>query len=86
MEKAILERIGLVEQGAHERLRLEENSELLRRKLQASSKVEKPAEMKLRKEKEEYRVKCYKIKFRKDLKSANDWLRRCLIAVLVEHV
>lgn len=56
MEKAILERIALVEQGAHERLRLEENSELLRRKLQASTKVEKPAEMKLRKEKEEYRV------------------------------
>ncbi|KAI8148020.1 hypothetical protein BJV82DRAFT_664357 [Fennellomyces sp. T-0311] len=53
--KSVMDKIRLIEQGAHERLRLEESCELLRRKLDAATKVEKPAEIELRKQKEEYR-------------------------------
>lgn len=45
-----------MEEGAHARLRLEESSELLKRKVDSTNKVDRPAEMKLRKEREEYRV------------------------------
>lgn len=51
-----MDKIRSIEEGAHSRLRIEENSELLWRKIEATNKVENPAEMKLRKEKEEYRV------------------------------
>lgn len=47
----------MIEEGAHARLRLEESREILKRKMGTSSKIEKPAEMKLRKEREEYRVR-----------------------------
>jgi hypothetical protein len=56
MERSIMDKIRSIEEGAHSRLRIEENSELLWRKIEATNKVENPAEMKLRKEKEEYRV------------------------------
>ncbi|KAI8092549.1 uncharacterized protein BX664DRAFT_327564 [Halteromyces radiatus] len=55
VEKSIMDKIRSIEEGAHSRLRMEENCELLWRKIEATTKVEKPAEMKLRKEKEEYR-------------------------------
>ncbi|KAI9494843.1 hypothetical protein BDB00DRAFT_292994 [Zychaea mexicana] len=58
-EKSIKEKIRLIEQGAHERLRLEENSELLRRKLEAATRVERPAEIQLREQQEEYRQLLY---------------------------
>ncbi|CAO3681162.1 unnamed protein product [Rhizopus stolonifer] len=54
-QKSTFEKIRLTEEGAHTRLRLEESRELLKRKMGASGKSEKPAEMKLRKEREEYR-------------------------------
>ncbi|KAI9010001.1 hypothetical protein CLU79DRAFT_710829 [Phycomyces nitens] len=57
LERSILEKIKSIEEDAHARMRLEEGCELLRRKVEATTKVEKPVEMKLRKEKEEYRVK-----------------------------
>ncbi|ORZ08374.1 hypothetical protein BCR42DRAFT_425011 [Absidia repens] len=56
VEQSIMDTIRNIEEGAHSRLRIEENSELLWRKIEATTKVEKPAEMKLRKEKEEFRV------------------------------
>lgn len=46
----------LIEEGVYSRLRLEESCELLKRKVDSTNKVERPAEMKLRKEREEYRV------------------------------
>ena len=52
-----MEKIRLIEQGAHERLRLEESSELLRRNLESTSREERPAEMELRRRRDEYRVK-----------------------------
>ncbi|KAI7864661.1 hypothetical protein BDF14DRAFT_1832327 [Spinellus fusiger] len=55
LEKSITEKVRSIEEGAHTRMRLEEGSELLRRKIEATTKVEKPMEMKLRREKEEYR-------------------------------
>ncbi|KAL0081321.1 hypothetical protein F4703DRAFT_1866227 [Phycomyces blakesleeanus] len=55
LEKSVLEKIKMIEEDAHSRMRLEEGCELLRRKVEATTKVEKPVEMKLRKEKEEYR-------------------------------
>ncbi|CAO3596417.1 unnamed protein product [Absidia cylindrospora] len=55
VEQSIMDTIRSIEEGAHSRLRIEENSELLWRKIEATTKVEKPAEMKLRKEKEEFR-------------------------------
>ncbi|KAG0846405.1 hypothetical protein G6F26_002000 [Rhizopus arrhizus] len=55
LQKSIFEKIRLIEEGAHARLRLEESREILKRKMGTSSKIEKPAEMKLRKEREEYR-------------------------------
>ncbi|KAI8334993.1 hypothetical protein BC941DRAFT_399448 [Chlamydoabsidia padenii] len=55
MERSIAEKIRSIEEGVHSRLRIKEDSELLRRKIEATNKVENPAEMKLRKEKEEYR-------------------------------
>ncbi|KAI8978945.1 hypothetical protein BDB01DRAFT_725672 [Pilobolus umbonatus] len=56
VQKSILDQIRMIEEGAHTRLRLQESSELMRKKIEATTKVEKPAEMKLRKEREEYRV------------------------------
>jgi hypothetical protein len=51
--------VRLIEEGAHTRLRLEESCELLKRKVDSTNKVERPAEMKLRKEREEYRVRFF---------------------------
>ncbi|KAG2212690.1 hypothetical protein INT47_000667 [Mucor saturninus] len=59
LQTSILDKIRLIEEGAHTRLRLEESSELLKRKVDSTNKVEKPAEMKLRKEREEYRLIYY---------------------------
>ncbi|KAI9273646.1 hypothetical protein BY458DRAFT_435150 [Sporodiniella umbellata] len=56
LQKSTFEKIRLTEEGAHTRLRLEENRELLKRKIGLSGKTENPAEAKLRKEREEYRV------------------------------
>ncbi|KAJ8661519.1 hypothetical protein O0I10_002785 [Lichtheimia ornata] len=52
--KSAMEKIQSIEQDAHERLRVEENSELLRLKLKAINKNDRPAEKELRKEKEAY--------------------------------
>lgn len=54
LERSIMDKIKSIEQGAHERLRLEESSELLRRKINASTKVGQPAS--LLQQKEDYRV------------------------------
>ncbi|KAG2229843.1 hypothetical protein INT48_001091 [Thamnidium elegans] len=59
LQTSILDKIRLIEEGAHTRLRLEESSELLKRKVDSTNKVERPAGMKLRKEREEYRVSEY---------------------------
>ncbi|KAI9263228.1 hypothetical protein BDA99DRAFT_61307 [Phascolomyces articulosus] len=59
LEKAIMEKIRLTEQGAHERLRIEENSELLRRRIEATTQEERPAETELRNQRDEFRVSCY---------------------------
>lgn len=50
--KSAMDKIQSIEQDAHERLRVEENSELLRLKLKAINKHDRPAEKELRKEKE----------------------------------
>lgn len=55
LQTSILDKIRAVEEGAHARLRLEESSELLKRKVDSTNRVDRPAEMKLRKEREEYR-------------------------------
>ncbi|CAO3626139.1 unnamed protein product [Cunninghamella echinulata] len=54
-EKSLMEKIRSIEEGAHNRLRMEENSEVLRRRIEANAKIEKPSELRLKKEKEEYR-------------------------------
>lgn len=54
-----MEKIQSIEQDAHERLRVEENSELLRLKLKAINKNDRPAEKELRKEKEAYEVRVH---------------------------
>ncbi|ORZ03156.1 hypothetical protein BCR43DRAFT_482838 [Syncephalastrum racemosum] len=54
LERSIMDKIKSIEQGAHERLRLEESSELLRRKINASTKVGQPAS--LLQQKEDYRA------------------------------
>ncbi|KAG2217163.1 hypothetical protein INT45_003054 [Circinella minor] len=59
LEKSIMEKIRLIEQGAHERLRLEESSELLRRNLESTNREERPAEMELRRRRDEYRALLY---------------------------
>ncbi|ORE14967.1 hypothetical protein BCV71DRAFT_186291 [Rhizopus microsporus] len=56
LQKSIFEKVRSIEESAHARLRLEESRELLKRKMGAVSKSERPAEAKLRKEREEYRV------------------------------
>ncbi|KAF1804526.1 hypothetical protein V8B55DRAFT_1499652 [Mucor lusitanicus] len=55
LQKSILDKVRLIEEGVYSRLRLEESCELLKRKVDSTNKVERPAEMKLRKEREEYR-------------------------------
>lgn len=52
-----MDKIQSIEQDAHERLRVEENSELLRLKLKAINKHDRPAEKELRKEKEALEVR-----------------------------
>ncbi|KAI9312935.1 hypothetical protein BX666DRAFT_2030821 [Dichotomocladium elegans] len=54
--KSIMEKIQQIEQGAHERLRVEEDSVLLRRKVEAVSKIDRPEEKELRSEKEAYQA------------------------------
>ncbi|CEP18584.1 hypothetical protein [Parasitella parasitica] len=59
LQKSILDKVRSIEEEAHTRLRLEESCELLKRKVDSTNKVERPAEMKLRKEREEYRVSLF---------------------------
>ncbi|RCH89297.1 hypothetical protein CU097_005028 [Rhizopus azygosporus] len=63
LQKSIFEKVRSIEESAHARLRLEESRELLKRKMGAVSKSERPAEAKLRKEREEYRVFTTKLQF-----------------------
>ncbi|KAI7906149.1 uncharacterized protein BX663DRAFT_498987 [Cokeromyces recurvatus] len=55
LQKSILDKIRLIEDSAYMRLRLEESSEILKRKIDSTNKVDRPAEARLRKEREEYR-------------------------------
>ncbi|KAG0173012.1 E3 ubiquitin-protein ligase bre1 [Apophysomyces sp. BC1015] len=55
-ESSMKEKIQQFEDEAYVRKRLDENNELLRRKLEVTRKVDSPAEMKLRKERDEYRA------------------------------
>jgi hypothetical protein len=51
-----MEKIQLVEEGAHKRLRVEESGELLRRKLESTNRTDNPAEERLIACKREYLV------------------------------
>jgi hypothetical protein len=57
MRDLIKDRSKALEETRYLRSRVEEESELLKRRLDAMARVENPAEMKLAKEREEYKVK-----------------------------
>ncbi|KAI8646250.1 hypothetical protein BD408DRAFT_428859 [Parasitella parasitica] len=78
LQKSILDKVRLIEEGAHTRLRLEESCELLKRKIDLTNKVERPAEMKLRKEREEYRLLSNSIKVPHNLEMYAHVLQRML--------
>lgn len=67
LRELIKERSKVLEDVFYQRCRIEEESELLKRRLDAMARVENPTEMKLAKEREEYkvrdmlqiRIKCY---------------------------
>lgn len=56
MRELIKERGKGLEEARYLRSRIEEEAELLKRRLDAMARVENPAEMKLAKEREEYKV------------------------------
>ncbi|KAL9544126.1 hypothetical protein MBANPS3_007782 [Mucor bainieri] len=84
LQKSILDKVRLIEEGVYSRLRLEESCELLKRKVDSTNKVERPAEMKLRKEREEYRslLNCSKCRVRLKshiiLKCMHTFCKECL--------
>jgi hypothetical protein len=57
MRDLVKERSKTLEETLYLRSRVEEESELLKRRLDAMARVENPAEMKLAKEREEYKVR-----------------------------
>jgi septal ring factor EnvC (AmiA/AmiB activator) len=56
LRELIKDRSKLLEDIYYQRCRIEEESELLKRRLDAMARVENPTEMKLAKEREEYKV------------------------------
>ena len=56
MRDLIKDRSKALEETRYLRSRIEEESELLKRRLDAMARVENPTEMKLAKEREEYKV------------------------------
>ncbi|KAI8981792.1 hypothetical protein BDF20DRAFT_912040 [Mycotypha africana] len=62
LQKTVFDKIRAIEESAHNRLRLEESTELLRRKVESSNRGGRPAEARLKREREEYRLLSSKTK------------------------